>query len=373
MTDNSKRYIFAGFVFLVVSGLFVSLYFYSPNIKRTQSFAGQKDLEINNQSLENKEALKFEPKKLSWTQITPAAEWRGRDSEVSFVFQNKIWMTGGLNGDEEIDSNRKVIYWEAPHFNDIWTTEDGVKWNMVKEHAEWPLRRSMSVVYFHNKLWLFGGWSPVSGYTSDVWQSDDGITWKKVVSQAPWPAREGQTAEVFQDKIWFFGGVNYDKREVKNDAWYSEDGINWKQSETVVPWSPRWDHAIAVFNGKIFLAGGMNLSDQTFNDVWSTSDGINWSLVTDHASWKERQGHSLVVFHDKLWIVGRLNDKATGGPNDIWYSDDGVKWEKTDNDPLWLGREDHSVVVFNDRIYVFGGTDSNWKWQNDVWASSDLQ
>ncbi|MBI5448787.1 serine hydrolase [Candidatus Gottesmanbacteria bacterium] len=241
---------------------------------------------------------------------------------------------------------------------------------MAKEHAEWPERRSMSVVYFQNKLWMFGGWSPTSGYSSNIWQSSDGVTWTKVVESAPWPPREGQTAEVFQNKIWMVGGVNYDNRETKNDIWWSDDGIKWQEVKSKAPWSPRWDHALAVFKGKLFLSGGMNLNGETFKDVWSSGDGLNWELVNPAPPWRERQGHSLVVLNDKLWTIGSLPDMSKREINDVWYTDDGLTWQKTETDPRWIGREDHSVLVFKDRIFVFGGMDSNWRWKNDVWISS---
>ncbi len=313
----------------------------------------------------------FDPKLLSWELATSSAEWEARDSGVSFVFNNKIWTMGGLDGNTKVQTGNKVIYWEAPHFNDIWTTENGATWTLVKAHAEWPPRRSMTVVNFLNKLWMFGGWSPINGLTSDIWNSDDGVTWTKVVSKAAWPAREGHTAEVFHGKIWMFGGVDYDKHETMNDVWYSEDGIDWTQATTTIPWSTRWDHATAVFKDKIFLAGGMDLKNGVFNDVWSSSDGLNWELVAAHAPWATRQGHSLVVYKDKLWVMGRLDDKGEGGVNDIWYSDDGITWQKTNTDPPWIGREDHSVVVFNDKIYVFEGMGSDWKWHNDVWVTAE--
>ncbi len=308
----------------------------------------------------------------SWSLATSSAEWQPRDSAVSFVFQNKIWTMGGLNGNRETNNNRAIRYWKLPHFNDIWASEDGVNWQLMQARAKWSPRRSMSVVLFQDKLWMFGGWSPVTGYRSDIWQSSDGITWTKVVSRAPWPAREGQTVEVFQGKIWLMGGVNYNQRETKNDIWWSDNGVDWHKATTTIPWSSRWDHATAVFNGKIFLAGGMDLRGQIFKDVWSSADGLNWELTNSNPPWQERQGHSLVVLHDKLWIIGILNDtEEGGGVNDIWYSYDGVTWQKTQTDPPWLSREDHSVLVFNNRIYVFGGMDLNQQWRNDVWFSTN--
>ncbi len=348
---------------IVILGLIVFAYLYSSR-QAVYSSAKTHQVEVG-------QVAEFQPRLLSWSQATSSAEWQLRDSAVGFVFQNKMWTMGGLNGNKEIDSNHTVHYWEAPHFNDIWTSENGAHWQLVKAHAQWPPRRSMSVVSFQDKLWMFGGWSSITGYTSDIWQSDDGITWTKIVSKALWPAREGQTTEIFDGKIWMMGGVNYDRREVKNDVWYSDDGLLWHQATTTIPWSPRWDHATAVFNGKIFLVGGMNLSDQTFKDIWSSSDGFHWELLTASPPWQDRQGHSLVIFHNKLWIIGRLNDNERGGVNDIWYSNDGTTWQKTDANPPWAGREDHSVLIFDNRMYVFGGMDANWQWRNDVWFSSN--
>ncbi len=353
-------------------GIFISLIFLRFIID-SQKTDPLSEKQTKLQTIEQ-QSKQFEPKLLSWELAISSAEWEARDSGASFVFKDKIWTMGGLDGDEKVQADNKVIYWEAPHFNDIWTTEDGISWKLEKEKAEWPPRRSMSIVYFKDRLWMFAGWSPISGYQRDIWQSDDGINWTKVVSEAAWPAREGQTAEIFQGKIWMFGGVNYDEHETKNDAWYSEDGVNWERATTTIPWSARWDHATTVFNGKIFLTGGMDLSGQTFKDVWSSSDGLNWELVSANPPWLERQGHSLVVFHEKMWTIGRLNNKEAGdGVNDIWYTDDGINWQKTETDPPWLGREDHSVLVFKDKIFVFGGMDADWRWRNDVWISSEQE
>ncbi|MEK7066403.1 MAG: sialidase family protein [Patescibacteria group bacterium] len=311
----------------------------------------------------------FDPSRLSWVLATSSAEWSPRDSGASFVFQNKMWMMGGVSGNENISSERIVKYWESPHFNDIWSSEDGVTWKLEKEHAEWPDRRSMSVVYFQDKLWMFGGWSPISGYASDVWQSTDAINWTEVAVSSSFPIREGQTADVFGGKIWITGGVNYNERVTKNDVWWSDNGIDWHEATASAPWSGRWDHATAVFNDKIFLSGGMDLSGHMFKDVWSTSDGINWELVIAEAPWKERQGHSMVVLHDKMWLVGILSDTEGGGVNDVWYTSEGSNWEKTLANPQWLGREDHSVLVYKDKMFVFQGMNSSWKWTNDVWYS----
>ena len=303
---------------------------------------------------------------LRWTNTTASAPWEERDSGEVFIFQNKIWMMGGINGNTIIRKNKTIDYWKAPHFNDIWYSEDGMQWHQATAAAEWSPRRSMSVVFFKEKLWMFGGWSPVTGYTNDIWSSTDGIHWTQVVKNAEWPAREGQLVEIFQGKIWLIGGVNYDDRETKNDVWYSEDGTHWTEVKDI-PWKSRWDHATAVFNGKLFLTGGMNLTNDIFHDVWVTEDGLYWRQITNDPPWERRQGHAMQSYEGKVWLIGRFNDAKNGGPNNVWYSEDGVKWIKTATNPQWKGREDFFSVVFKNKIWIFGGMDADWRWRNDIW------
>ncbi len=310
----------------------------------------------------------FNPAMATWEIATATAEWLPRDSAANFVFNNKIWIMGGLNGNGvTTNENNAVHYWEAEHLNDIWSSLDGISWIQESAHASWSARRSMSVIEFKDKLWMFGGWSPIDGYMNDIWSSPDGIIWTKEKEHAAWSVREGQTALVFNDMLWLMGGVDYDSRSVKNDIWYSSDGLNWFEATTSALWSPRWDHATVVFNDTIFLTGGMNLSKETFDDVWYSPDGVNWNMLTHTPLWQSRQGHGLAVLHDLIWSIGRLDDEEAGGVNDVWYSRNGFDWEKTESDPLWRGREDHGVSIFNDRIFVLGGMDADWKWRNDVW------
>lgn len=304
---------------------------------------------------------------LEWTLATSSAPWSPRDSHAAFLFQDKIWIAGGITGNG-LAKGTYVPYWEFPHFNDVWNSADGVTWEKVADHVAWPTRRSMSIIEYNGRLWMFGGWSPIGSYKSDIWVSDNGVDWKKVVEKAPWAAREGQIALIFKGKLFMIGGVNYDLRKTYNDVWSTTDGVTWTEEVASAPWGSRWDHAVAELHGKLFLVGGMKIGGATFKDVWSSSDGATWELVTDAPPWISRQGLQLLRYRGKLWMVGRLNDEFDGfGPNDIWYSEDGTTWEKTDVDPAWLGREDHAGYVFKDVMWIAGGMDSNEHWNNDVW------
>lgn len=309
----------------------------------------------------------LDPASLNWEEATPNAPWSKRDAHSSVVFKGKMWLLGGVEGKEDFNNR----YWELPHKNDVWVSEDGRDWQLAATNTPWGLRRSLVAVVFKEKIWLMGGWEQKSGSTkNDVWYSEDGINWIKATSSIPWTPREGHTVAVFEDKIWLMGGVNFDRREVMNDVWYTEDGIDWFEATSSAAWSLRYDHATAVFQGRIWLTGGVAFKEQAKNDIWSSDDGKNWELVTDNAPWPVRHGHTSVVFEDRIWIISGWDTINGKGLRDVWYSEDGYDWKKTQEVTPWIGREDHTSVVFKDRIWLLGGMDTNWNWRNDIWYSS---
>jgi len=306
--------------------------------------------------------------KLIWKEVSASALWPKRDSHATVVYKNKIWIMGGVDGTKRLISPGNVDYGNAPHFKDVWSSQDGVIWDIATNNAPWKDRRSMQTIVFKDKMWLMGGWGPELGCKNDVWSSEDGAKWKVENISADWPAREGHQVLFFNNKLWVMGGVRYDKRKTYNDIWSSEDGINWTKETAAAGWAPRWDFSATVFQNKMWVIGGMDLTQNMFNDVWSSEDGINWNLVNGSPSFSTRQGF-ITEYKGNLWAIGRLNDQTNKGVNDVWFSEDGINWKKTKKDPLWTGREDFGGVIFKDKIWILGGMDKNWTWTNDVWQS----
>ena len=311
--------------------------------------------------------------KLIWTIATSTAPWSARDAGATFIWDDKLWLAGGLDGSQAIANN--VKYWELPHFNDLWFTADGVTWQEGTARAAWPPRRSMSIIPFANKLWLFGGWSPIGGYQSDIWTSSDGANWVKEKAVAAFPPREGQVAVEFKNRLWLFGGVEFDRRQTYNDVWFSPDGLNWTEVASSTPWSSRYDHAVAVFQNKLWLIGGVALGGVGKSDIWSSADGISWSLETDQTPWGKRHGHALFEWPvapigsgkiNKLWLISGWDTDKNDGVNDAWSSIDGKNWQAEAPAP-WRGREDHAAVIFKNDLWLFSGMDGDWHWRNDVW------
>lgn len=333
----------------------------NDNFKDMKSLVGWQEAPVESLS---------DAKLLDWKEVASAATFGPRDSHGVVVFRNKMWVMGGLNGNGHVTEPGVVSYGDTPYFSDIWSSKDGKNWKLETSAAPWGERRSMQVVEFNGKLWLFGGWGPKLGYQNDVWSSVDGINWKEEINVAPFPAREGHSALVFDNKLWLIGGVRYDTNTLFNDTWHSEDGVHWIEATPDAGWTPRWDHAVAVFHSKLWLMGGMTFGGRFFNDIWQSDDGAHWTRETSYAPFWPRQGNFITDHKGKLWVIGRLNGELNGGPNDVWFSDNGTDWQKTQKNPSWTGREDFGGLIFNDRLWIIGGMDETWHWKGDVWEST---
>ncbi len=59
---------------------------------------------------------------------TASADWTGRWAHTSVVFDNKIWVMGGVN----VDGNFRK--------NDVWASSNGSSWTQVDASADWTER-----------------------------------------------------------------------------------------------------------------------------------------------------------------------------------------------------------------------------------------
>jgi hypothetical protein len=192
---------------------------------------------------------------VNWTQATADAEWSARAGHTSVVFDNKMWVMGGLDS-----SNCK---------NDVWYSTNGVNWTQATTNAGWSARFVHTSVVFNNKMWVMGGFD-LNNCKNDVWYSSNGVNWTQATANAQWPARFGHTSVVFDNKMWVMGGE--DNTSNRNDVWYSTDGVNWTQATANAGWSVRFVHTSVVFNNKMWVMGG---GGGRGNDVWySTGLGI---------------------------------------------------------------------------------------------------
>ncbi|HNX16939.1 MAG TPA: hypothetical protein PKM50_01265, partial [Methanoregula sp.] len=199
-------------------------------------------------------------------------------------------------------------------------------------YANWSPRFGHTSFVFDNKMWVIGGvgLAPASRlgteYKNDVWYSTDGSTWTQATAYANWSPRFGHTSLVFDNKMWVIGGEGVDNRGYStnyNDAWYSTNGSTWIQATGNASWLARTQHQSVIFGHRMWVIGGYiglksmyGRQEVASNDAWYSYDGKTWYPATDDAGWSPRNGHQVVVFQGRMQVLGGIEP---GGPEGAIY------------------------------------------------------
>ena len=131
---------------------------------------------------------------INWTQVTSNAPWAPRGQiGGQVVFNNKLWILGGGTYKEP----RK-------YYNDIWSTTNGITWTKELSDAYWHPRQYHSMAVFDNKIWVMEGWD--GNYNlNDVWYSSDGINWLEL-KNTPWLERHASSIFNFNSSLLIVAG-----------------------------------------------------------------------------------------------------------------------------------------------------------------------
>jgi hypothetical protein len=294
------------------------------------------------------------------SQATASAGWSVRSGHQSVIFNNKMWVIGGSYFSQSSYS----------YYNDVWYSLDGITWIQATENAGWHARAEHQCIVFNNKMWVIGGlysvglppYDYVPYELNDVWYSSDGKIWEQATANAEWGGRHCHQSIVFDNKMWVIGGYDQKGGESKNDVWYSSNGINWTHATLNADWSKRYGHQCIVFDNKMWVIGYY----ESKVDVWYSSDGETWEQATDEVGCDATSDYQCIVFDNKIWLTGGWNGcDNIGYKNDVWYSNDGRKWIQATVHAGWCEREEHQVVVFDNMLWLIGGDGGGYK--TDVW------
>jgi len=243
------------------------------------------------------------------------AQWSNRLGHSTVVLDDKMWVIGGFFFNNP-DFNA---------FNDVWNSTDGAIWTEILADAPWTNRAGHTAVVFNDKIWVMGGLggfglpeaeTNIFPFIDDIWSSSNGLDWIEELAGAHWAARWNHASAVFKGRMYVIGGSST-PTSVTDEVWCSLDGVTWTQT-LAPPWPDRANHSIVVASGNMWIIGGENASG-TLNDVWFTSDGLNWTEATANADWTPRSGHSSAVFLGKIWNLGGL-DGGSIPLDEVWYS-----------------------------------------------------
>jgi len=290
-----------------------------------------------------------------WIEQTPSAAFSSREGHTSLVNNGKLWVIAGGTS-------------MVPYKNDVWYSTDGTNWFLSTAEAAFTGRKYSASVVFNSRLWVIGGYTHTgSGRDgNDVWSSSDGVTWELATAEAGFSGRSGHAAIVFNNRIWLIGGASFESGGFNyrlNDVWSSPDGVSWTREVAAAPFGPRAEHTCLVYDNKIWVIGGF-AGALFLHDVWSSSDGKNWNAATNSAAFSGRGGHASVIYNNKMWVIGG-DAGSTPFQNDAWSSLDGMLWTQ-EAYPGFSGRR-YLTGVVSDKIRIIGGYSYSEK--NDVWLS----
>ncbi|AWO01189.1 hypothetical protein DLD77_05530 [Chitinophaga alhagiae] len=217
--------------------------------------------------------------------------------------------------------------WFVDTYGNAGYSPDGLNFTLTRNgDAPWGLRDWPGFVYHRNKFWVYIGRKYIDGVqhaTNDVWSSSDGISWELMTDEAVLPSRFWHMYGAFEDKMWIIGGASWDSvgnanNGNFNDAWYSENGKDWKLlSQDNYP--NRHAAMIKNFNDRLYFMcgyGGLSL-DRLYNDVWVFNYRIYYSRkgqdLSELSSWgtvQDGTGLQPLSFDQSNAIYVVTNDSA---------------------------------------------------------------
>lgn len=191
---------------------------------------------------------------MDWTKIDNHVPWDDRVLHHTVTFQDKIWVMGGQS---------MPVFIQGPDvfYRDIWNTTDGTNWTQViPVEPYWSARGLIcGQAVFNNRIWILGGGrydTPTKPreYYNDVWSSADGVNWDLHTTDAPWDPRLYHYVLTFDNRLWVIEG--YQAPLEMNDVWYSDDGENW-YSLPFVPFNPRHASSVFSFSNAMWYVSGL--------------------------------------------------------------------------------------------------------------------
>lgn len=227
-----------------------------------------------------------------------------RIGQSLIVFDDKMWMIGGYDTDRG----------EDPMLGQIYNTTDGINWIEVNKH-DLPIIFIDQAIVFNNKIFVFGGlFNPYSTSSENpvIYSSSNGIDWTLEASDVLDTYDAFASAIVFNDQLYLmnaFSPGNYALGEI----WQSEDGRNWNRVRTRPIFAPypstgssypeQIAHATVVYNGYIWLIGG-SAGGERHSEIWFSKDMITWNKYEGDYKFPPVSGLTALNFNNKIWFFG---------------------------------------------------------------------
>ncbi len=290
----------------------------------------------------------------SWALWTNQAAFGARTRASVSVFENKLWLFGGLNTEYGLVDS-------VQFYDDVWNSSDGMNWVEISKNSvenldcpECPENlRGWNLSYVYNgHLWIFG--TPTNFSQERMFYSTNGQNWTQWDSI---PTKELLLEyTVFNNKLWALSVPSTDESapadQRENGLWTTEDGFKWLRINHTPAFSPLLNFQLTVFQDQIWLIGGEN------NEIWKTDSGSEWKKVAEIPELGNITGAEFLHFKEKLWIFGKSGfnyDSNAYFNNTVWQSANGITWSNVQTNPNFGPRRGHTIIAFKEKLWIIGG------------------
>jgi hypothetical protein len=208
-----------------------------------------------------------------WTLDSMDAPFFFLAGRAHLSFDGFLWRIGGIwtveteGQSEEFPEGEYVATYEY-----LSKSNDGITWEEFDFPAGWAGRSFYRCVVFDDRMWLLGGLNgadPQDSYFNDVWSSVNGLNWVEETAAAPWPPRAHHGCVVHDGKMWVLGGEGANG-EYLADVWYSSNGVDWTLQTESAPWGPRRRHGAVSYHDELLVIGGEQKSSTSYSrEIWA--------------------------------------------------------------------------------------------------------
>ena len=200
---------------------------------------------------------------VQWDLVCEHVPWFPRVLHYTVVFDGRIWVIGGQSMPKFDDAAEELFY------NDVWCSKDGANWEQVTESAPWSPRGMIGgSAVLGGRIWLLGGgtydtpMTPSRKFFNEVWSTGDGVNWELHNDSPPWKPRQYHEVAVFDERLWVMEG-SIGPRGNQRDVWHSADGVEWHEVPDT-PWAPRHAASVFVYDNGLWMVAGNNMEP----DAW---------------------------------------------------------------------------------------------------------
>jgi Galactose oxidase, central domain len=170
-----------------------------------------------------------------WEEIS-SVPW-GMCHSPGVAWKGKLWLMGGSSVDTR----------DQDFSNEVWSFDPATsaRWIKVEPAPDWKERMGHACVVFDDKIWILGGIGRDRVALNDVWSSTSEGVWHKELEHAPWSPRCMFAAAATlqhsgkwfgRPRLWVYGGVDHPFHlDVSAGLWSSTDGVAWEDFSEILP------------------------------------------------------------------------------------------------------------------------------------------